>query len=257
MAFKMLAGRLYNAGVLVAKLEEVFKTDRKTIRSWGEAVVARDPERLARVLLGRGVNQKRTPAIDKYVAWRWAELRGEGCPNYRATLIREIESIFEVKLSGETLRQITCEIKESCAAMSGAPPALTVLPPFRALEEMACPRNRITTTDDLAATPYIHPSHGHPIYFECTDNFADLRGRFFPLIERLLASLQWSPQRILPLIVDLGIYSNDIFNQVLADPNIHFITWESGYQAEKDTPWEILSTKHRAAGTHGAHTFNR
>jgi hypothetical protein len=65
MAFKMLAGRLYNAGVLVAKLEEVFRADRKTIRSWGDAIVSRDPERLARVLLGRGVNQKRTPAIDR------------------------------------------------------------------------------------------------------------------------------------------------------------------------------------------------
>jgi hypothetical protein len=427
MAFKMLAGRLYNAGVLVAKLEEVFKADRKTIRAWGEAIVSRDPERLARVLLGRGVNQKRTPAIDKYVVRRWAELRGEGCPNYRATLIREIESIFEVKLSGETLRQITCEIKAVGGAMSGEHPALTCLAPFRALEEIACPENRLTTTDDLAATPaetgsqaasgdidppggeadpskcfppnwqpqpgeavlcdhvgmlifagalstisratsppepllaqwlgsvllgavnieqtkylnwedlgdlfgqtvrfptpqreqltrlatpatidevlrwnyqqlaipdddndlyydphtthytgtqnilkgwcaairwadklinsdYIHTSLGNPIYFECTDSFADLRGRFFPLIERLRASLQWSPQRILTLIVDRGIYSNDVFNQVLADPNIHFITWEKGYQAEKDTPWEILSTQHRAAGTHGAHTFNR
>lgn len=56
MAFKMLAGRLYNAGVLVAKLEETFRADRKTIRSWGDAIVSRDPERLACVLLGRGVN---------------------------------------------------------------------------------------------------------------------------------------------------------------------------------------------------------
>ena len=361
------------------------------------------------------------------MARRWAELRGEGCPNYRATLIREVENIFEVKLSGETLRQIALELNESCAAMSGAPPILTCLPPLRPLEEVACPQNRITTTDDLATSPaqtgpqaasgdihppegeadpskcfppnwqpqpgdavlcdhvgmlvfagalstiaratsppeplpaqwlgsvllgavnieqtkylnwedlgdllgqtvrfptpqreqlsrlatpatidavlrwnyqqlaipdddndlyydphtthytgtqnilkgwcaairwadklinsdYIHTSNGHPVYFECTDNFADLRGRFFPLIARLRASLQWSPQRILTLIVDRGIYSNDIFNQVLADPNIHLITWEKGYQAEKDTPWETLSTQHRLAGTHGAHTFNR
>jgi hypothetical protein len=150
MAFKMLAGRLYNAGVLVAKLEEVFKADRKTIRSWGEAIVSRDPERLARVLLGRGANQKRTPAIDNYVARRWPELRAEACPNYRATLIREIQSIFEVKLSGETIRQITLELKGNCAAMSGTPPSLTCLPPLHPLEEAACQQNDITTTDDLA-----------------------------------------------------------------------------------------------------------
>ena len=434
MAFKMLAGRLYNAGVLVAKLEEVFKADRKTIRSWGDAIVSRDPQRLARVLLGRGVNQKRTPAIDKYIVRRWAELRGEGCLDYRATLIREVESIFEVKLSGETLRQITCETKAACAAISGEPTEPLGLPQLRPMEETTCSANPITTTDELAAiapetspqadyrdidppgdqpdpskcsppncppnwqprpgdailcdhlgmlvfagalstiaqatnppepllaqwlgsvllgavnieqtkylnwedlgdllgqtvrfptpqreqltrlaTPatidavlrwnyqqlalpdddhnsndlyydphtthytgtqnilkgwcaairwadklinsdYIHTAQGHPIYFECTDNFDDLRGRFFPLIGRLRASLQWSPQRILTLIVDRGIYSNDIFNQVLADPAIHFITWEKGYQAQTDTPWETLAAHHRAAGTYGFHTFSR
>jgi len=166
MADKMLVGRLYKAGVLVARLEEVFKADRKTIRSWGLAIPSRDPEHLARVLLGRGVNRKRTPAIDHYVARRWPELTGEGCPNYRATLIREIEGIFEVRL-------------------------------------------------------------------------------------------QWSPGRVLTLIVDRGIYSNDIFNRVLADPAIHLITWEKGYQSQTDTPWETLVAGHRPAGTRGAHTFSR
>jgi hypothetical protein len=150
MAFKMLAGGLYNAGVLVAKLEEVFKADRKTIRAWGEAIVSRDPEHLARVLRGRGVNQKRTPAIDKFVVRRWDELLAEGCPNYRATLIREIESIFEVKLSGETLRQIILEIKGSRAVLSGNSPTLTAVPPWHPEEEITCSENSITTTDDLA-----------------------------------------------------------------------------------------------------------
>jgi hypothetical protein len=431
MAFKMMVGRLYNAGVMVTTLEDVFKSDRKTIRSWGLAILSRDPDILHRVMLGRWVNRKRTPAIDKYVALRRAELLAEGCPNYRVTLIREIESFFDVKLSGETLRQITCETKESSAAMSGAPPVLTGPPPFRGLEEAACPENSITTTDDLVdiaaetgpqadcsdmvppegepppskcfppnfppnwqprpgeailcdhvgmlvfanelaavaqatsppepllaqwlgsvllgavnieqtkylnwedlgdllgqtvrfptpqreqlvrlATPatidavlrwnyqqlaipaddndlyydphtthytgtqnilkgwcaairwadklinsdYIHTSQGHPVYFECTDNFEDLRSRFLPLIGRLRASLQWSAQRVLTVIVDRGIYSNDVFNQVLTDPNIHFITWEKGYQAEKDTPWETLAAQHRAAGTYGFHTFSR
>jgi hypothetical protein len=427
----MLAGRLYNAGVLVAKLEEVFRADRKTIRSWGDAIVSRDPELLACVLLGRGVNQKRTPAIDKYVVRRWNELRGEGCPNYRATLIREVENIFDVKLSGETLRQITLQLTADCLAHSGESHNPPDSPPCQNPEESICWQNPITTIDDLdafdpetssqadwsettppqsppepskcfppnsspnwqpqpgeailcdhvgmlifagvlstfaqatnppepllaqwlgsillgavnieqtkylnwedlgdllgqtvrfpttqreqltrLATPatidavlrwnyqqlaipddendlyydphtthytgtqnvlkgwcaairwadklinsdYIHTSHGHPIYFECTDNFDDLRGRFFPLIGRLRTSLQWDPQRVLTLIVDRGIYSNDVFNQVLADPAIHFITWEKGYQAENDTPWETLLAQHRAAGTCGFHTFSR
>jgi hypothetical protein len=115
----------------------------------------------------------------------------------------------------------------------------------------------IRWADKLINSDYIHTAQGHPIYFECTDNFDDLRGRFLPLISRLRTSLQWSSERILTLVVDRGIYSNGIFNQVLADPNIHFITWEKGYQSEKDTPWEILAAQHRAAGTYGFHTFSR
>jgi hypothetical protein len=399
MGFKMMVGRLYNAGVKVTTLEDTFNLDRKTIGSWGRAMRSRDPEVLQQVLLGRGASQKRTPAIDRYVVRRRSELLDEGCPEYRATLIREIETIFEVRLSGETIRKIVGGMKgleaptsehferpgdpginpiipfsgettcsptaistmgylpenppqPSCQAASGeippppaapspsksSPPcwnpltgdaqlcdhlgmlvfasALTTIsqatnPPEPLLAQwlgsvLLGARNieqtkylnwedlgtilgqtvRFPTTqrDELTrlATPatidavlrwnhqqlnlpdadgdlyydphtahytgtqnilkgwcasirwadklinsdYIHTAQGHPIYFECTDSFDDLRGRFFPLIERLRASLQWSPQRVLTFIVDRGIYSNDVFNQVLADPNIHFITWE-------------------------------
>jgi len=59
-AFKMMVARLYNANVKLIALEEVFDVDRKTIRSWAAAIRSRDPELLSRVLLGRGVNVKRT-----------------------------------------------------------------------------------------------------------------------------------------------------------------------------------------------------
>ena len=437
MAFKMLLGRLCNAKVQITKLEEVFAVDRKTIRLWAGAILSRDPERLARVLLGRDVNQKRSLAIDQYVVRRRCELLGEGCPNYRTTLIREVECIFKVTLSGETIRKIIRESARGVAAMvdpapSGQPVSdpLSDMPsaPFaHHLEESTCSANAITTSDDLGADPtqpssqadssailppdgtpqaskcsppkwnpqpggtilcdhvgalifagalssisqattpsepllaqwlgsvllgavnveqtkylnwedlgtllgqtvrfptpqreqltrmatpatidavlrwnyqqlaipddvndlyydphtthytgtqkilkgwcasirwadklinsdYIHTAKGHPIYFECTDSFDDLRGRFLPLIGRLRSCLQWSRQRVLTIVVDRGIYGNDVFNQVLADPFIHLITWEKGYQAHKDGAWETLAAQHRAAGTHGTHTFTR
>ena len=434
-AFKMMVGRLANAKVRLASLEDVFNVDRKTIRSWGKAILSRDLESLARILLGRGVNQKRTPAIDKYVVRRWAELRAEGRPDYRATLAKEIENIFEVKLSGETLRQIVNEFKGDDSATpdlldtDGARPPtdLSPTPPNPVLRESTCWENSITTSDDLApdhlepsfqvtfgtispvtdapeaskcsppnwqpqpgdtilcdhvgmlifasslstianattspepllaqwlasimlgavnieqtkylnwedlgnllgqtvrfptpqreqltrlANPatidavlrwnyqqlatnpaendfyydphtahytgmqrvlkgwcaairwadklinsdYIHTAKGHPIYFECTDNYDDLRARFAPLIGRLRTSLQWNSERVLTFVVDRGIYSNQIFNQVLDYPAIHLITWEKGYQAATDTAWEILSSEHKTADTHGSHTFNR
>ena len=430
MGFKMMVGRLYNAGVKVTTLEDTFNLDRKTIGSWGKAMLSHDPEVLQRVLLGRGASQKRTPAIDRYVIRRWSELLDEGCPDYRATLMREIETIFEVRLSGETIRQIiramerekspasedieppsdpdfdptipflgetTCAPaapsttdklpenpqESSIQATSGeipppplAAPASKSSPPSEKpltnsaqlcdhlgllvfadslntisqatsppepllaqwlacvllgarnieqtkylnwqdlgtllgqtvrfpttqrdeltrlaspttidailrwnYQQLAIPADQsdlyydphtahytgtqnilkgwcasIRWADKLINSDYIHTAQGHPIYFECTDNFDDLRARFFPLISRLRHSLEWSQERVLTLTVDRGIYSNDVFNQVLADPYIHLITWEKGYQSEHDIPWKTLVAQHRQTGTHGEHLFNR
>ena len=52
MAFRMMVGRLYNAHIRTATLEEVFNLDRKTIRSWGIAILSRNPDILARAMLG-------------------------------------------------------------------------------------------------------------------------------------------------------------------------------------------------------------
>ena len=114
--FKMLVGRLANVPVRITTLQDVFNVDRKTIRSWANAIQSRDIDLLAHIMLGRGVNQKRTPSIDKYVIRRWSELRAEGRPDFRAALGKEVEQVFEVKLSGETLRQIVNESKEDTSS---------------------------------------------------------------------------------------------------------------------------------------------
>jgi len=43
---KMMVARLYNAGVNAVKLREAFGVDRKTMRSWGDALKSGDPEKL-------------------------------------------------------------------------------------------------------------------------------------------------------------------------------------------------------------------
>jgi hypothetical protein len=433
-AFKMMVGRLANAKVRLTTLQDVFHVDRKTIRSWGKAILSRDLELLAHVLLGRGVNQKRTPTIDRYVIRRWFELRAEGRPDFRAALAKEVEQVFEVKLSGETLRQIVNESKvdatspttvdtdetapsndlsppptdpisreSTCSAESVTPledlacdgqeasaqaihshsipevlcpepskcsppnwqprPGDTILcdhvgilmfssfltsitnattepepllaqwlgsillgavnieqtkylnwqdlgnllgqtvrfptPQREQLTRLANPATidavlrwnyqQLTTNPDendfyydphtanytgmqqvlkgwcgaikradkIINSDYIHTAKGHPIYFECTDNYDDLRARFAPLIGRLRTSLQWSSERVLTITVDRGIYSNQIFNQVLDDPAIHLITWEKGYQSANDLPWKTLCAEHKSAGTHGFYSFSR
>ena len=450
-AYKMLVARLYNAGLRVRSLAEVFDLDPKTMRAWGRALRSRDPALLQRMVLGPEAGRKRTAAIDGYVRQRWPQLLGEGCRNYREKLQQEIERIFDTRLSGETLRLLMAQIKTEGAPAPGAtvpaespdeprakspaagaefaaldegsarllsspargasaaadevvrssalrestcsehppraeePPALpcaaatgegAAAPPppasskstpsfwppapgasilcdhaglllfARALGSLPGavePREPLLTQwlgsvllgaanveqtkylnwDDLSlllgsvvrfpttqreglqrlATPatvaavlrwnlqqlgaaavgtdfyldphtqhytgmqpvlkgwcaairwadkvvhsdFVHTAQGDPIYFECTDNYDDLRTRFAPLIRRLRATLQWAPERVLTFVVDRGIFSNEVFAQVIADPAVHLITWQKGYVAG---PWD-------AAAVSGAYGLER
>ena len=92
-AYKLLVARLYNAGLRVQTLAEVFELDPKTMRAWGRALRSRDPALLQRMLLGPEAGRKRTAAIDDYVRRRWPQLLGEGCRNYREKLQQEIDSL--------------------------------------------------------------------------------------------------------------------------------------------------------------------
>jgi hypothetical protein len=92
----------------------------------------------------------------------------------------------------------------------------------------------IRWADKLINSDYIHTSTGKPIYFECGDNFEDLRSRFIPLVKRFHAILEWPATQALTYVIDRGIYGLEGFNRILDEPTIHFITWEKGYQASAD-----------------------
>ena len=53
-AWKLLLGRLCNAGVKLKALCETFEVDPKTVRRWGRVLCKNDPVELIRVLEGRG-----------------------------------------------------------------------------------------------------------------------------------------------------------------------------------------------------------
>ncbi len=99
----------------------------------------------------------------------------------------------------------------------------------------------IRWADKVMHGDFIHTAQGHPIYFEWVDNYDDLRVRFRPLIERMRATLGLdgndppAPPRTLTIVVDRGIYSNELFSLVAADPDLHLITWEKGYTPG---PWD-------------------
>ena len=53
---------------------------------------------------------------------------------------------------------------------------------------------------------FIHTVAGEPLYFETTDNFADLRERFFQVVQRCRQVMQWPPERVLSFVVDRAIF---------------------------------------------------
>ena len=387
--FKMLVDRLYNAGLSVLVLQRTFHVDPKTIRRWGRALCSGDADELIRVLAGRRAGRKLTGEIEAYVRARWPDLSGAGIYGIGKQLRREIESVFNVKLSQETLRPLLGKLRrgEGTARSTDEPPeesgrtadalpqpdqnnvdkqqvnsqgremacdcpsepespvlepgpqtlwcdhagllvfaptllALTqVLDPPEALfkqwlaslllgalnieqtkflnwEDMSrllgsvvrfphpqrqelervatessfqalarfnvrqigadtqsdfyvdphtkhytgqqnvlegwCPA--IRWADKAMHSDFIHTATGQPLYFETTDNFADLRERFFAVVERCRKVLECPSERVLSWVVDRAIFGKEVFEKVQANPALHLITWEKGYQAQSWPP---------------------
>jgi transposase len=414
-ALKMLAGRLYNAGLKVQSLTEVFEVDRKTLQRWGRALQSGDAQQLIQVLAGRSAARKLTPTIEAFVRQRWPQLTAQG--HYRSTqrLRQEIQQIFRVKLSAETLRPLVRELKAgtSTVASEGQPegkatpaPVTSAMPvetrspalevaiekretpcdcagiqpegdgslnplaiqalapvgllrdnpkespvflgpaparhvwcdhagvllfaqalnqvravvqppqpllgqwsatlllgavnieqtkflnwqdlelilgtvvrfpaPQRELLKSAateatiealfrfnaqglfqgddfyfdphtehytgqqnvlkgwCPAVRLA--DKALHSDFVHTVRGEPIYFETTDNFEDLRQRFFAVMGRCRRVHGWAAERVITTVVDRGIFGGEVFEKVLANPLLHLITWEKGYVAQNWDP---------------------
>lgn len=92
--------------------------------------------------------------------------------------------------------------------------------------------SKIRFADKIVQSDFIHTDRGAPIYFETTDNFADLRERFFGVVERARTVLGWPVDRVLTMVVDRGIYGEEVFERVIEDPFLHLITWQKGFVAE-------------------------
>ena len=109
--FKMLVGRLANAGVSRRVLQHTFEVDPKTIQRWGRALRCRNASELIRVFAGRRANRKLTPEIQAYVRMRWPDLAKDGRYGIGQRLRQEIQRVFNLTLSQETLRPLLAELR--------------------------------------------------------------------------------------------------------------------------------------------------
>jgi hypothetical protein len=100
-----------------------------------------------------------------------------------------------------------------------------------------CPKIRFA--DKVLHSDFMHTVRGEPIYFETTDNFADLRQRFFGVIQRAREALQWPLDRELTLIVDRGVFGAEFFQTVIGQPQVHVITWQKGFVAQAWDPKQV------------------
>jgi hypothetical protein len=109
-AFKLLVGRLYNAGVKAVTLQQSFGVDRKTMQRWGRALQSEDPQQLVQALAGRGP-RKLTPEIRAFVTMRFPQIYSQSRAGYSQRVRAEMEAVFGLKLSGECLRLLFQQLK--------------------------------------------------------------------------------------------------------------------------------------------------
>ena len=109
--FRLMVAQLFNAGIKSVTLSDVFSVDRKVMRGWGRALKSGDPQTLVNALKGRGP-RKLTPEVKAYVKMRFPIVYAEDKRTYSARLRQEIIDIFQLKISGETLRPYFTELKE-------------------------------------------------------------------------------------------------------------------------------------------------
>ncbi len=100
-----------------------------------------------------------------------------------------------------------------------------------------CPSVRLA--DKGINMDYIHTTSGHPVYFNTNNNFYDLRERFSSNINDFRTLLNFDKKSVLTYIIDRGIYSLEVFNNIIEDPRTHIITWEKGYDKNK---WDTNAT---------------
>jgi len=108
---KLMVAKLYNAKVKGITLTEVFGFDRKTIKSWADALVSGDPERLIRVLEGRSAGRKLTTEIKAFARFRFESIYPDDKATYSKRVREEIAQVFDVSISSEALRPLFNEIK--------------------------------------------------------------------------------------------------------------------------------------------------
>ncbi len=150
LQYKMLIGRMVNAGHRLSDLRRQFGHDPRTMKRWAAALQSDDPEFIVRVFAGRSRGRKMTPAAARYARRRYRQLRLRGETAYRETIRCELSDYFGVEVCGEVLRRLFREADRAAEESSAAcrPDVVNrstgCVPTEESGTEEASPRNRST-----------------------------------------------------------------------------------------------------------------
>lgn len=108
---KIMLAQMYNAKVNASHLIRHFGYSYPTLKRWGEALKSGSAEELVRALSGQGAPRKLTKEIEGFVRVRFAEIYRRNKYTYSSVIREEIEEIFKVSLSSETLRPLFTKLK--------------------------------------------------------------------------------------------------------------------------------------------------
>jgi len=105
ISYRTAAGRLYNAGLKREILAKVFNVNRRTLQSWGKALLLDDKEEAVRILSGQK-SRKLTPEIIQFAKVRFFNIYpNKNCYSYSQEIRKEIKEVFGLTLSSESLRK--------------------------------------------------------------------------------------------------------------------------------------------------------
>ena len=101
---KMFIGRLYNSGVKLCILREVFEHDGRTVKKWGNSLKTCDVDEMSKAFTGRKAVRKTTPELIRYVLQQYHSRSVLG-RSYREKIIMGVEEIFGVHLSPSLIKR--------------------------------------------------------------------------------------------------------------------------------------------------------
>lgn len=120
LQYKMLIGRMVNAGHRLSELRRQFGHDARTMKQWAAALQSDDPEFIVRVFSGRSRGRKMTPAAARYAARRYRGLLLRGETSYREKIRCELSDYFGIEVCGEVLRRIFRDADRTAAECPAA-----------------------------------------------------------------------------------------------------------------------------------------